>query len=150
MHYANLTEINQDYDAHPSTHWAKTDIDPALFDLGSGLSCTKDFVNYYLKGVYVGISITGYVEFVKFDLSWISNLFISQFAGGEFVGGDLGHQTSTEGKGSISITGFGNGGSSVFTELKPQVSTSVTTTSESSFGNCQYSTQRKYVNKSTL
>lgn len=143
MHYANLTEVNQDYDAHPSTHWAKTDIDPALFDLGSGLACTRDFVNYYLKGVYVGVLATGYVEFVKFDFSWISHLFISQFAGGQFVGGDLGVQTSSEA--SISVHGFENGGSTVFTELKPQVSTSVTTTHQSSFGNCPYVAERKFV-----
>lgn len=142
MHYANLTEISQDYDAHPSTHWAQTDIDPALFDLGSGLACSRDFVNYYLKGVYVGVLTTGYVEFVKFDLSWISHLFTSQFSGGQFVGSDIGIQTSSES--SFTET------SAVFTELKPHISTSVHTTSESSFQSCPYATERRFVRSNNI
>lgn len=171
MHYANLTEINQDYSNHPSTHWAKTDIDPTLLDLGSGLACTRDFVNYYLKGIYVGVLTTGYVEFIKFDLSWISHLFTSQFAEAQFVGGDLGVQTGSQGiaahvgenigvqtgtqgnavhvggqtgsKGVV-VHGFGDG-SSVFTEFKTHVSKSVQTTSESSFGSCEFTSARRFV-----
>lgn len=57
----------------------KTDLDPVLYDIGSGLSCSYDNVNYYLKGVYLRKRETGFVEFIKVDSKWITYLFSVNF-----------------------------------------------------------------------
>lgn len=57
----------------------KTDLEPALYDIGSGLSCSYDNINYYLKGVYLRKRETGFVEFSKVDSKWISYLFSVNF-----------------------------------------------------------------------
>lgn len=54
-------------------------MDPALYDIGSGLACSYDNINYYLKGIYLKKRDTGLVEFTKPDFKWISYLFSVNF-----------------------------------------------------------------------
>lgn len=138
MHYANITEINKDYKSHTTSHLAKTDLDPTLFDFGSGLACTRDKVNFYLKGVYIKLLKTGYIQFFKVDYEWISYLFKSGFsAKQEGRAAGLGIITGTNASAVISDLNLGNFYGAFFKKGN--------TTIVSTFGSCPFPAIRRYV-----
>lgn len=138
MHYANITDINKYYNSHSASHLAKTDLDPTLFDFGSGLACTRDKVNFYLKGVYVKLLKTGYIQIFKVDYEWISHLFKSGFSSkqeGRAAG--LGIITGANASAVISDLNLGNFYGAFFKKGN--------TTLVSTFGSCPFPAIRRYV-----
>lgn len=141
MHYANITETNKDYKSHPTSHLVKTDLDPALYDLGSGLACTRDKVNYYLKGVYVKVLTTGFIQFYKVDYEWISNLFKTGFSAKQDGRGfGLGIITGSNATKAFSNLNLGTFYGAFFKKGS--------TTLVSTFGSCPFPAVRRYVSYS--
>lgn len=109
----------------------KTDLDPALYDIGSGLACSYDNINYYLKGVYFKKGDLGFVEFTKLDKKWISYLFSVNF------------KVKIETKTTTSTTVTIKTGGSSYVE-KPLYGLFYKK-SNGVFGECPYNAQRKFV-----
>lgn len=143
MHYANITETSNDYKSHPNYHLAKTDLDPSLYDYGSGLACTRDNVNFYLKGVYVKVLTTGFIQFYKVDYEWIGNLFKTGFSvklEGRVPG--LAIITGSNATTAVTKLNIGNFYGAFFKKGS--------TTLVSTFGSCPFPAIRRYVSFSIV
>lgn len=138
MHFATVTEVDSDYNSHPSAHVAKTDLEPSLYDLGSGLACSRDGINFYLKGVYVKVLRTGFIQFYKIDYEWISALFKTGFiVKEENRGFGIGILTGTNTSSAISNLNLGTFYGAFFKKGN--------TALVSTFGSCPFPAVRNYV-----
>lgn len=102
----------------------KTDLDPSQYDIGSGLSCSYDKINYYLKGVIFRKGETGLVEATTPDSKWIRHLFTVNF------------------KITTTLTTTNN--------IEKKLFGAFYKTTNNVYGECHYNAQRKFVSSILL